>query len=191
MDNDLDLLLHNFSQILRKIVTLHKVHLMLHYKNIGEFILKKLICIILLTLTYSFPSAAKLDGKRLICECKSKCPSKNLRVFAFFNYRGIIFKNNEVIENHFWDYTDSFELEGNNYNYKEDLDFIKWGDHNNRRTLNRENLILTTKTKKVEGGLLVRQCSLYEKLSDYNKKMDQIKKSLQSKINKKIRKNKI
>ena len=169
-----------------------KLYLVLHYKNIGGFVLKKLICIILLTLAYSFPSSAKLDGKTLICKCTSNCLTKNLEVFSFFNYRGIIFKNNEVIENYFiagWD--NIFFIEGRNYNYREDLDFIKWGDHLNRRTLNRENLILTFKTDKVKGGLLVRQCSVYEELSDYNKGMDQIKNSLQTKMNKKIRKNKI
>jgi len=49
-----------------------------------------------------------------------------------FNHRGIIFKNNEVIENYFiagWN--NIFFIEGRNNNYRENLDFIKWGDYHN------------------------------------------------------------
>ena len=62
MDNQRDLLLRIFSHIFEWTVTLHQVNLVLHYKKIGGFVLKKLICIILLTLAYSFPSAATNDN---------------------------------------------------------------------------------------------------------------------------------
>ena len=63
MDNDLDLLLHNFSQILRKIVTLHQVYLVLHYKNIGEFVLKNIL--IFLTALFLLSSCASNKEKKI------------------------------------------------------------------------------------------------------------------------------
>ncbi len=157
--------------------------------------MKKVLLITIFLLLQSFPSVGELNGKRLICECKtsplSSCEKeKGYEKYLYFD--GYKFENNKIIKDYYSKLKDKIILSNVQITYSTNTTFIKWKsiDKFQSYTLDRKNLKIN-KHDLVLDWKYTYQCKLISNSKEYDLKLKKMKIEFQNLYNKKMKENKI
>ena len=157
--------------------------------------MKKLIIITIVLLLQSFPSVGELNGKRLICECKTSpllsC-EKEKGYEKYLYVDGYKFENNKIIKDYYSKLKDKITLSTVQITYSTNTSFIKWKsiDKFVSYTLDRKNLKIN-KHDLVLDWKYTYQCKLISNPKEYDLKLKKMKIEFQNLYNKKMKENKI